>query len=101
MSLHYDTVILPARPDKPKDKPKVENGVLNAQRRILAPLRNKTFFSIEELNAQVSKELKEHNNRPMQKLLKSRAELFQEEKGYLKPLPERYELSSGRGLRSV
>jgi transposase len=93
MSLHYDTVILPARPNKPKDKPKVENGVLNAQRRILAPLRDKTFFSIEELNAQVSKELKEHNNRPMQKMLKSRAELFQKEKGYLKPLPERYELS--------
>ncbi|MHB1697631.1 MAG: IS21 family transposase [bacterium] len=93
MSLHYDTVILPARPNKPKDKPKVENGVLNAQRRILAPLRDKTFFSIEELNTQVSKELKEHNNRPMQKMLKSRAELFQKEKGYLKPLPERYELS--------
>ncbi len=48
MSLHYGTVIIPARPGKPKDKPKVENGVLNAQRRILAPLRDKTFFSIEE-----------------------------------------------------
>ena len=46
MSLHYDTVIIPARPCKPKDKPKAENGVLNSQRRILAPLRDKTFFSI-------------------------------------------------------
>jgi transposase len=33
---------------KPKDK--VENGVLQAQRRILAVLRNRTFFSIAELN---------------------------------------------------
>jgi transposase len=93
MSLHYDTVILPARPYKPKDKPKVENGVLNAQRRILAPLRDKTFFSIEELNLAIAAELKEYNDRPMQKILKSRAALFEEEKLHLKPLPERYELS--------
>ncbi|MHB1661990.1 MAG: IS21 family transposase [bacterium] len=93
MSLHYDTVIIPARPYKPKDKPKVENGVLNAQRRILAPLRDKTFFSIEELNLAIAAELKEYNGRPMQKIIKSRTELFKEEKEHLKPLPERYELS--------
>ncbi len=93
MSLHYDTVMLPARPHKPKDKPKVENGVLNAQRSILAPLRNKTFFSIEELNLAIATELKEYNDRPMQKILKSRTELFNEEKNYLRPLPEKYELS--------
>ena len=93
MSIHYGAVIIPARPYKPKDKPKVENGVLNAQRRILAPLRDKTFFGIEELNLAIAAELKDYNGRPMQKILKSRTELFQEEKGYLKPLPERYELS--------
>ncbi len=93
MSLHYDTVIIPARPYKPKDKPKAENGVLNAQRRILAPLRDKTFFSIEELNLDIAAELKDYNDRPMQKILKSRTELFKEEKLHLKPLPERYELS--------
>jgi transposase len=93
MSLHYDAVIIPARPNKPKDKPKVENGVLNAQRRILAPLRDKTFFSIEELNLAIAAGLKEYNDRPMQKILKSRAALFEEEKLHLKPLPERYELS--------
>ena len=93
MSLHYGTVIIPTRPRKPKDKPKVENGVLNAQRSILAPIRNKTFFSIEELNLAIASELKDYNNRPMQNILKSRTELFKEEKGYLKPLPERYELS--------
>ena len=35
---HYDTVILPARPGKPRDKAKVEAAVLVAQRWILAPL---------------------------------------------------------------
>ncbi len=93
MATHYNIVILPARPKKPKDKPKAEKGVLDAQRRILAPLRNKIFFSIEELNETISEVLKEHNNKPMQKINKSRYELFQEEKKYLKPLPERYELS--------
>ena len=99
MSIHYDTVILPARPYKPKDKPKAENGVLNAQRSILAPLRNKTFFNIEELNLAISLELKEYNNRPMQIILKSRTELFKEEKLHLKPLPERYELSFWKRVR--
>ncbi len=99
MSLHYDTVILPARPKKPKDKPKAENGVLNAQRSILAPLRNKTFFSIEELNLAISLELKDYNDRPMQIILKSRTELFKEEKLHLKPLPERYELSFWKRAR--
>ena len=93
MSIHYGAAIIPARPYKPKDKPKAENGVLNAQRRILAPLRDKTFFSIEELNLAIAAELKDYNDRPMQKILKSRTELFKEEKGHLKPLPERYELS--------
>jgi transposase len=37
MANHYGVYIDPARPYKPKDKPKVENGVLNVQRSILAP----------------------------------------------------------------
>lgn len=93
MAEHYNIIILPARPNKPKDKPKAEQGVLSSQRRLIAPLRDKTFFSIEELNAAISKELQDYNDRPMQKINKSRYELFQEEKKYLRPLPERYELS--------
>jgi transposase len=94
LSLHYDTVILPARPNKPKDKPKVENGVLNAQRSILAPLRDKIFFSIEELNLAISKALKDYNETPMQKIKRTRKELFEEEKRYLKPLPESFKFSN-------
>jgi transposase len=53
MAKHYDTAIVPARPYKPKDKPKVEVGVQVAQRWIIAKLRNCTFFSLAELNAAI------------------------------------------------
>jgi transposase len=42
---HYGTAIIPARVRKPQDKAKVENGVLLAERWLLAPLRNRQFFS--------------------------------------------------------
>jgi transposase len=41
---HYGTVILPARPAQPRDKPKVEVAVQVAERWILARLRNQSFF---------------------------------------------------------
>jgi transposase len=87
-------VVIPARPLEPRDKAKVENGVLNAQRRILAALRNRTFFSLAEINDAVAAELEKLNNRPMQGLGKSRNELFAEiDKPALKALPaERFQL---------
>ena len=39
MAAHYDTAILPARPGKPRDKAKVEAGVLVVERWILARLK--------------------------------------------------------------
>jgi transposase len=94
MAEHYDVAVLPTRVAKPKDKPKVENAVLNTQRRILAALRNHTFFSLEELNEAIAEELEKFNNRPMQLTGKSRYELFiTHEQKELKPLPEtRFEL---------
>ena len=49
----YGAVVIPARVRKPKDKAKAEAGVLLAQRWILATLRNRTFFSLAELNAAI------------------------------------------------
>ena len=87
---HYDVAVLPTRVKKPKDKAKVESGVLNSQRRILAALRNREFFSLHELNEAIEEELRKLNNRPMQVTGKSRYELFMElEKPVLKPLPSR------------
>jgi transposase len=77
MAEHYGCAVLPARPRKPRDKAKVENGVLVAQRWILAVLRHRTFYSLAELNAAISECLERLNNRPMRKLKKSRKELFE------------------------
>lgn len=54
MAAHYGTVVLPARPYKPKDKAKVEVAVQLVERWILARLRHRTFFSLAELNAAIA-----------------------------------------------
>lgn len=89
---HYDLAILPARPYKPRDKALVEGAVKIVYQRIYAPLRERVFYSLEDLNAAIHEELEHLNNRPMKGYGKSRRELFEEvEKGALRPLPsERY-----------
>lgn len=70
------------------DKAKVENGVLLAERWILACLRNHTFFSLAELNHAIGILLDRLNSRPFKKLQGSRRSLFQSlEHPALKPLP--------------
>jgi transposase len=84
---------LPARVRKPQDKSKVESGVLGVERRILAKLRNRTFFSLTELNQAISVLLVEYNRRPFQQMEGSRRSLFDKlDKPALRPLPStRYE----------
>jgi len=92
LAQHYGTAIIPARPNKPKDKAKVEAGVLVVTRWITAALRNHTFFSVEELNDRIRELLERLNTRKFRKLNSNRRELFATlERPYLKPLPaERY-----------
>jgi len=88
MAEHYGAVIIPSRVGKPKDKAKVESGVLRVEQAVLAPLRHRTFFSLTELNEAIREQLKILNNRPFQKLETSRQILFETlEKPALKPLP--------------
>ena len=47
---HYHTIILPAWVRRSQDKALVENAVKLVYQRIYAPLRNRTFWSLEELN---------------------------------------------------
>lgn len=91
MARHYDCTVLPARPRKPRDKPKVEVAVQIAQRWILARLRNETFFSLGELNERIWALVDELNDRPMKSYGKvSRRQLFEEiDAPVLKPLPPR------------
>lgn len=101
LCLHYGCAVIPARPYKPRDKAKVECGVLFAQRWILAVLRHQTFFSLAELNQAIREALDKLNNRPMQKIGKSRREMYLEiEKAALKPLPQdRYVLAEFKNCR--
>ncbi|MFH0899945.1 MAG: IS21 family transposase [Pseudomonadota bacterium] len=77
MAEHYGCVIVPARPKHPRDKAKVEGGILIAVRWILAVLRHREFFSLAELNAEIAKLLEKLNTRPLRKLKKSRREVFE------------------------
>jgi len=90
---HYGTVVIPARAGKPRDKAKVECGVLVVTRWILAALRNRQFFSIGELNVAIRQLLERLNNRQFKKLPGSRRTLFESiDKPALNPLPhERYQ----------
>jgi transposase len=74
---HYGCAVLPARPYRPRDKAKVETGVLIAQRWILAVLRHRTFYSLAEINAAIRECLERLNNRLLRHAKKSRRELFE------------------------
>ncbi len=88
MAAHYGTAIIPARPKKPRDKAKVETGVLIAERWIAAALRNRTFFSLAEANLSIRERLTWLNARPFKKLDGSRDSLFAEiDRPALRPLP--------------
>jgi transposase len=88
LALHYGTAVLPTRVRKPRDKAKVEAGVLVVERWILARLRKHTFFSFVELNDEIRRLLDILNDRPFQKLDGTRRSLFESlERPALRPLP--------------
>jgi transposase len=90
MAEHYGCAVLPARPRRPRDKAKVEVGVLIAQRWILAVLRQRTFYSLAELNAAIRQCLEHLNSRLMRQMKKSRRELFETvDRPQALPLPTR------------
>lgn len=68
MAGHFGIAVIPARPFRPRDKPKAELTVLLVCRWVLARLRHQRFFSLEELNEAIRPLLKELNERPFQKL---------------------------------
>jgi transposase len=93
---HYSVAVIPARPSKPKDKPKVESAVNVVEMWILAYLRNRVFFSLSELNEAIKERLGVLNSRPFQKLEGSRKQVFKElDKPVLRPLPlKQYEFAA-------
>ena len=95
---HYNCAINPTRGYSPQDKALVENAVNLAYQRIFYPIRQMTFFSLEELNREISRLLRPYNNMLLQRRQASRRELFQSfEREQLKALPSSpYELKDYR-----
>lgn len=90
---HYGLAIMPARSRKPRDKAWVERMVGIVYNRIFAPLRNRTFTSLHDLNQAILELLEVHNHLALQKRKESRMDLFELEKTCLQPLPiQTYEL---------
>jgi transposase len=88
LAAHYGAAVIPARVRKPKDKAKAEVAVQVVERWILARLRNRTFFSLAEANAEIARLLGSLNNRPFKKLPGSRREAFEAlDRPALRPLP--------------
>ena len=101
MAAHYGVAVIPARLRRPRDKAKVEVAVQVVERWILARLRNRTFFSLAELNGAIRELLERLNERPFRKLPGSRKTLFETlEKPALRPLPqEPYEYAEWKKVR--
>jgi transposase len=90
MAEYYQVAVLPARVKRPRDKSNIENGVQNIERWVLAPLRNRTFFSLAEMNRAIQLLVEALNQKVMAHLGKSRRQLFEEvDQPELRPLPEK------------
>lgn len=91
---HYDVHLQSTRVRRPKDKGSVENMVSTVYTRLYAPLRNETFYSLEQINDAFIKRLEIHNTEAYQKREGNRKEVFEKyERPLLKDLPsDRFEL---------
>jgi len=101
LATHYGTAVLPARPYRPKDKAKVEGGVLLVERWVLARLRHQRFFSLCDLNRNIAELMTVLNTRPFKKLPGCRQSAFAElDRPALRPLPAtRYEFAEWKVLK--
>ncbi|MCM3060658.1 IS21-like element IS408 family transposase, partial [Bacillus subtilis] len=98
---HYGTAMLPARPRKPQDKAKVEDGVQIVERWVLARLRHYRFYSLAELNKAIAELIADLNQRPFKRLEGNRREWFERlDQPVLRPLPvRRYEIATFQKCR--
>lgn len=87
-SLHFGTTMMATRVRKPRDKASVESHVNVVYNRIYAPLRNRVFHDIDQLNHALWEELDRMNSRNLQRCNYSRYDRFTlHEKPLLVPLP--------------
>ena len=93
-ALHYGTVINPTRSYSAQDKALVEGAVKLVYQRVFYPMSQMQFFSLEQINEQISILLEQYNERLMSQSGVSRKQQFSSiEKQYLSVLPsEDYQL---------
>lgn len=85
---HYDTAVLPTRARKPKDKALVESAVNILYTRVYAPLHDKVFYSLSDLNKAIWDLVFKHNQLNFKGKTTSRKQQFEAlERDTLKPLP--------------
>lgn len=88
MAEYYETAIVPARVLHPKDKSLAEGTVKFATTWVIAALRNRTFFSFEEVRQAVAEKLETLNHYSFKKREGCRYSAYSdEEKAFMKPLP--------------
>jgi len=95
LAQHYGVAIIPTRVKKPKDKPVVEQSVGWLETWLLGKLRNQQFFSYEELNKTIIKNIRELSAKQFKKREGSRwSEFIRIDKPALRPLPvHKYEIA--------
>jgi transposase len=83
---HWGFGVIPARPYKPRDKGLVEATIGAIQRSFFQEYRDKTFYSLDELNRDFRIFLDQFNQKIMKDYGTSRLARFQAEKDKLLPL---------------
>lgn len=68
LAAHYSTSVLAARPYRPRDKAKVENCVGTVERWLFGRLRNRTWYSMDELRAAVAGMMATLNDKIMRRV---------------------------------
>ena len=90
---HYQVTINPARIRRPQDKALAEIGVRMVNMWVIAALRNHVFYTLADMNREITRLVNQINERTFRRLNTSRrAEFERIEETALQPLPsERYE----------
>lgn len=85
----YEVIVLPPPPRKPTGKATVEKHVQYLETHLLEELKEKTYFSLEEINRDVNEKIAEINNRKLKAQSFSRLEAFlRYDKPQMRPLAD-------------
>jgi transposase len=87
LAAHYGIAVVPARVKRPQDKAIVERTIQIFQRWFFMRVRHRSFTSLVELNQCLKEHLVLFNNKRHRTFGRSRAEMFEDERGSLMPLP--------------